>query len=48
MAEAGVVPVLMSGSDYGLARARRAGLPALRKPCSLRDLFRAVILALPL
>jgi two-component system KDP operon response regulator KdpE len=47
MAKAGVVPLLMSGSAYGIARAQRTGLTFLRKPVTQKDVLKAVILSLP-
>jgi DNA-binding response OmpR family regulator len=47
IAEAGVAPVLMSASAPGLARARRTGFVVLRKPFTVKEALRAIVLALP-
>jgi CheY-like chemotaxis protein len=47
MAAAGVQVILTSGSEYGMARARQAKLPLLRKPYTLKDALRAIVLAWP-
>jgi DNA-binding response OmpR family regulator len=47
VAEAGVVPVLMSAGAPGLGRAKRTGFLVLRKPFTLKEALRAIVLALP-
>jgi DNA-binding NtrC family response regulator len=47
LARSGVVPVLMSGSDYGIARARKTPFMLLEKPFATKEAIRAIVLALP-
>ena|SRR5690242_15079658 len=47
LALANVYTVLMSSSDYGVARGRRSRFPLLRKPLTLRDALRHIVLGLP-
>jgi DNA-binding response OmpR family regulator len=44
---AGLEPVLMSGTAFGLARARRTGFLVLRKPFTVVEAIRAIVLVLP-
>ena len=37
----------MSGSAYGIARARKTRFPLLRKPLVQKDVLREIVLALP-
>jgi DNA-binding NtrC family response regulator len=47
LARARIYTVLMSASEYGVARARRSRFPLLRKPLALHDALRHVVLGLP-
>ena len=47
MAQAGVAPILMTGTSYGLARAKKGRFPLLPKPLGLRRMLREIVLALP-
>ena len=47
MVRAGVVPILMTVSDYGNVRGRRTQFPLLRKPFTVKDALREIIRALP-
>jgi DNA-binding NtrC family response regulator len=47
LARAKIYTVLMSSSDYGVARARRTRFPLLRKPLDLLEALRHVVFAFP-
>jgi DNA-binding response OmpR family regulator len=44
---AGIAPVLMSATPYGLARARRTKFQILPKPFTVKQALRAIVLVLP-
>ena len=47
LASAGIAPVLMCADPYGVARARRTMFEMLRKPFTVKQALRAIVLALP-
>jgi len=47
LARAQIYTVLISASEYGVARARRSRFPLLRKPLTLLNALRHIVLAFP-